>query len=129
MNPTVRGFLIIALIALVVSYSRCRRRSISLFLLRIAFFLAIAFSATSSGATAPRGQRACGRPAQDVFYGAVALGRRLGVFFGSGRAGWTRWPSCSSSRRAARGRTAHLASGSAASGSSTARARLSRSER
>jgi hypothetical protein len=87
MNPTVRGFLVIALIALVIVVLQLQATLVSLYLLaRIAFFLAIAFVAylfwrerRSDIATWPT-------RAQVAFYGGAAvIVVALGAYFWPGR--------------------------------------------
>ena len=84
MNPTLRGFIVIALIALTVWVLSLQAALISLFLLvQIAFFIAIAVvlyflwrdRVREDASTWPR-------RAQAAFYGAVGLAvLALGVFF------------------------------------------------
>ncbi|MGH3130146.1 MAG: hypothetical protein ACRDNX_04960 [Gaiellaceae bacterium] len=84
MNPTVRGFLIIALIALVIVVLQLYQTLVALgILLRIAFFLAIAFVLYLLWRDRMRHEiETWSRRATTVFYGAAALILvDLGVFF------------------------------------------------
>ena len=88
MNPTLRGFLIIALIALVVVVLQLYQTLIALgLLLRIAFFIAIAVVLYMLWRDRVREDVAMwSRRARWVFYGAAALiVADLGVFFWPGR--------------------------------------------
>jgi len=84
MNPTVRGFAIIALVALIVVVLQLYQTLIALgILLRVAFFLAIAFVIYLLWRDRMRHEiEAWSRRARVVFYGAAALILvDLGVFF------------------------------------------------
>lgn len=84
MNPTVRGFAIIALAALIVVVLQLYQTLIALgILLRVAFFLAIAFVLYLLWRDRMRHEiEAWSRRARVVFYGAAALILvDLGVFF------------------------------------------------
>lgn len=84
MNPTVRGFAIIALAALIVVVLQLYQTLIALgILLRVAFFLAIAFVIYLLWRDRMRHEiEAWSRRARVVFYGAAALILvDLGVFF------------------------------------------------
>jgi fucose 4-O-acetylase-like acetyltransferase len=87
MNPTVRGFLIIALIAAVIVVLSLEQTLASLYLLaRIAFFLAIAFVVYLFWRERRSDIASWSRRAQLVFYGAGALiVADLAVFFWPGR--------------------------------------------
>ena len=88
MNPTLRGFLIIALIALVVVVLQLYETLIALgLILRIAFFLAVAFVLYLLWRDRLREDVAMwSSRARAVFYGAVALiVADLTVFFWPGR--------------------------------------------
>ena len=88
LNPTLRAFLIVALIALVIVVLQLYQTLIALgMLLRIAFFLAIAFFVFLIWRDRLRGdiETWSGR-AKAVFYGGAALiVLDLGVFFWPGR--------------------------------------------
>jgi hypothetical protein len=87
-NPTLRGFLIIALIALVVVVLQLYQTLIALgMLLRIAFFLAIAFFLFLIWRDRVRGEvELWPRRTKLVFYGAAALiVVDLAAFFWPGR--------------------------------------------
>ena len=74
MNPTLRGFLIIGLIALVVVALSLQSTLAALFLIaRIAFFLGIAFFVYLVWREQRQGISMWGRRARIVFYGAAAL--------------------------------------------------------
>ena len=84
MNPTVRGFIVIAVIAIAIWALSLQATLISLFLLvQIAFFLAIAFVCYMLWRDRVREDASMWpRRAQVAFYGAVALVVvSLGVFF------------------------------------------------
>lgn len=83
MNPTLRGFLVIALIAAVVVALSLQPTLTALFLLvRIAFFLAIAFFVYLLWREQRAGIATWSRRAQLVFYGAALLiVVDLGVYF------------------------------------------------
>src|SRR3954462_8824953 len=84
MNPTLRGFLVIAVIAIAIWALSLQATLISLFLLvQIAFFLAIAFVLYMLWRDRVREDASnWPRRAQVTFYGAVALVVvALGVFF------------------------------------------------
>ena len=87
MNPTLRGFLIIALVALVVVLLSLQATLVSLFLLaRIAFFLAIAFVVYLFWRERRGDIGAWSSRARAVFYGAAALiVVDLGAYFWPGR--------------------------------------------
>jgi fucose 4-O-acetylase-like acetyltransferase len=87
MNPTLRGFLIIALIAAVIVVLSLEQTLTSLYLLaRIAFFLAIAFVVYLFWRERRSDIASWSRRAQLVFYGAGALiVADLAVFFWPGR--------------------------------------------
>ena len=87
MNPTVRGFLVIALIALVIVMLQLQATLISLLLLaRIAFFLAIAFVAYLFWRERRSDIAAWPTRAQVAFYGGAALiVVALGAYFWPGR--------------------------------------------
>jgi hypothetical protein len=88
MNPTVRGFLIIGLIALAVVVLQLWQTLAALgIILRIAFFLAIAFVLYMLWRDRVRGDaETWSRRAQLVFYGAAGLILAdLAVFFWPGR--------------------------------------------
>ena len=89
LNPTLRGFLIIALIALAVVVLSLEQTLVSLYLLvRIAFFLAIAFVIYLFWRDRRSDIEAWSRRSRTVFYGAAALiVVNLGVFFWRGVAG------------------------------------------
>ena len=89
MNPTVRGFLIIAAVAGVIVLLSLEQTLVSLYLLaRIAFFLAIAFVIFLFWRDRRSDIDAWPRRSQVVFYGAAALiVTNLGVFFVRGAAG------------------------------------------
>jgi hypothetical protein len=87
-NPTLRAFLIVALIALVVVVLQLYQTLIALgMLLRIAFFLAIAFVVYLLWRDRVRGEvETWSQRAKVVFYGAAALiVVDLGAFFWPGR--------------------------------------------
>ena len=74
MNPTVRGFLIIALIALVIVVLRLEATLTALFILaRIAFFLAIAYFLFLVWRDRREEISMWSARARAVFYGAIAL--------------------------------------------------------
>ncbi|MGZ4258074.1 MAG: hypothetical protein ACXVRE_09945 [Gaiellaceae bacterium] len=74
MNPTVRGFLIVALIAAVVVVLQLERTLSALFILaRIAFFLAIAYFLFLVWRDRRHEISAWSTRSQVVFYGAAAL--------------------------------------------------------
>jgi hypothetical protein len=74
MNPTVRGFAIILVIAVIVTVLQLQVTLISLLLLaRIAFFLAIAFFLFLLWRERRSEISTWGRRSQSVFYGGVAL--------------------------------------------------------
>jgi len=84
MNPTVRGFIVIALIAVTIWVLSLQAALISLFLLvQIAFFIAIAVVLYLLWRDRVREDASMWpRRAQITFYGAVALAvLALGVFF------------------------------------------------
>jgi ABC-type nickel/cobalt efflux system permease component RcnA len=87
MNPTLRGFLIIALIAVVIVALSLEQTVESLYLLaRIAFFLAIAFVVYLFWRERRGDISSWSRRAQLTFYGAAALiVADLAVFFWPGR--------------------------------------------
>jgi hypothetical protein len=89
MNPTLRGFLIIALIALVVVVLELYQTLIALgILLRVAFFLAIAFFVYLLWRERRSDIGGWSGRAQAVFYGAALLiVVALGVFFWQGASG------------------------------------------
>jgi hypothetical protein len=89
MNPTLRGFLIIAVIALVVVLLSLQATLVSLFLIaRIAFFIAIAFFVYLLWRERRSDISMWSKRAQVVFYGAAALiVADLGVFFWRGISG------------------------------------------
>jgi hypothetical protein len=90
MNPTLRGFIIIALIAGAIYALSLETTLVSLFqLVRIAFFLAIAFVLYLLWRDRVREDASTwSRRAQVTFYGAGALILvSLGVFFWRGAAG------------------------------------------
>ena len=89
MNATLRGFLIIGLIALVVVVLSLEQTVVSLYLLvRIAFFLAIAFVIYLFWRDRRSDIDAWSRRSRVVFYGGAALiVTNLGVFFWRGVAG------------------------------------------
>jgi hypothetical protein len=87
-NPTLRAFLVVALIALVVVVLQLYQTLIALgMLLRIAFFLAVAFFIYLIWRDRVRGEAELwSRRTKVVFYGAAALiVVNLGVFFWPGR--------------------------------------------
>jgi small-conductance mechanosensitive channel len=88
MNPTVRGFLVIALIALVIVVLQLQATLVSLYLLaRIAFFLAIAFVAYLFWRERRSDIETWPTRAQVAFYGGAAIiVVALGVYFWPGRA-------------------------------------------
>ena len=88
MNPTLRGFLIIAAIAGVIVLLSLEQTLVSLYLLaRIAFFLAIAFVLYLLWRERRSDIGTWSTRARAVFYGAAALILvNLGVFFWPGRA-------------------------------------------
>jgi ABC-type nickel/cobalt efflux system permease component RcnA len=84
MNPTLRGFLIIALVALIVVVLQLYQTLVALgLLLRIAFFLAIAFVLYLLWRDRMRHEiETWSKRSRAVFYGAAALILvDLGVFF------------------------------------------------
>jgi uncharacterized membrane protein YhhN len=87
MNPTLRGFLIIAVIAAVIVALSLEQTVESLYLLaRIAFFLAIAFVVYLFWRERRGDISSWSRRAQLTFYGAAALiVADLAVFFWPGR--------------------------------------------
>jgi hypothetical protein len=87
MNPTLRGFLIIALVAAVIVVLSLEQTLASLYLLaRIAFFLAIAFVVYLFWRERRSDIATWSRRAKAVFYGAAALiVVDLGAFFWPGR--------------------------------------------
>ena len=87
MNPTLRGFLIIALVALVVVLLSLQATLVSLFLLaRIAFFLAIAFVVYLFWRERRGDIGGWSARARAVFYGAaVLIVVDLGAYFWPGR--------------------------------------------
>jgi fucose 4-O-acetylase-like acetyltransferase len=87
MNPTLRGFLIITLIAVVIVALSLEQTVESLYLLaRIAFFLAIAFVVYLFWRERRGDISSWSRRAQLTFYGAAALiVADLAVFFWPGR--------------------------------------------
>jgi hypothetical protein len=88
-NPTLRAFLVVALIALVVVVLQLYQTLIALgMLLRIAFFLAVAFFLYLLWRDRVRGEvELWSRRTKLVFYGAAALILvDLGAFFWPGRA-------------------------------------------
>jgi hypothetical protein len=89
MNPTLRGFLIIAAIALVIVVLSLQATLVSLFLIaRIAFFLAVAFFVYLLWRERRSDIAMWSRRAQIVFYGAALLAVvDLGVFFWRGISG------------------------------------------
>ena len=89
MNPTVRGLLVVALIAAVVVVLWLEATLTALFLIaRIAFFLAIAFFIFLVWRERRSDIATWSRRAQAVLYGAVALsGVDLGVYFWRGASG------------------------------------------
>lgn len=89
MNPTLRGFLIIALIAVVIVVLSLEATLTSLFLIaRIAFFLAIAFFIYLVWRERRSDIATWSTRAQIVLYGAAALILAdLGVFFWHGISG------------------------------------------
>lgn len=87
MNPTVRGFLIIALIALVVVVLQLQQSLVAIgMLLRIAFFLAITFFVYLLWRDRVRGDaETWSRRGRAAFYGgAVLIVAALGIFFWTG---------------------------------------------
>ncbi len=89
MNPTLRGFLVIALVAGVIFVLSLETTLLSLFAIaRIAFFLAIAFFVYLLWRERRSDIGAWSRRAQAVFYGAALLiVADLGVFFWRGASG------------------------------------------
>jgi hypothetical protein len=74
MNPTLRGFLVLALIALVVVVLQLEATLVALSLiLRVAFFLAIAFFVYLVWRERREEIAAWGRRSRAVFYGAALL--------------------------------------------------------
>ncbi len=87
MNPTVRGFLIIALIALVVVVLQLEQSLVAIGgLLRIAFFLAVAFFVYLLWRDRVRGDvETWSRRGRIAFYGgAVLIVADLGILFWTG---------------------------------------------
>jgi len=87
MNPTVRGFLLIALIALVVVVLQLQQSLVAIgMLLRIAFFLAIAFFVYLLWRDRVRGDaETWSRRGRAAFYsGAVLIVAALGILFWTG---------------------------------------------
>ncbi len=87
MNPTVRGFLIIALIALVVVVLQLEQSLVAIGgLLRIAFFLAVAFFVYLLWRDRVRGDvETWSRRSRTAFYGgAVLIVADLGILFWTG---------------------------------------------
>ena len=89
MNPTLRGFLLIALVAGVILLLSLETTLASLFVIaRIAFFRAIAFFVYLLWRERRSDIGMWSRRGQLVFYGAAALAVvALGVFFWQGAAG------------------------------------------
>jgi hypothetical protein len=87
MNPSVRGFLIIGAVALVIFVLSLEQTVVSLFFIaRIAFFLAIAFVLFMLWRERRSDIASWSRRGQLVFYGAAALVLvNLGAFFWPGR--------------------------------------------
>jgi hypothetical protein len=86
LNPTIRGFLLIGLVALVVVVLSLEQTIVSLHLIaRVAFFLAIAFVLFMLWRDRREDIASWSRRGQAVFYGAAALSLlALGVFFWPG---------------------------------------------
>jgi hypothetical protein len=87
MNPTIRGFLIIALIALVVVVLQLQQSLVAISaLLRIAFFLAVAFFVYLLWRDRIRGDaEAWSTRSRAAFYGGAALiVAALGILFWTG---------------------------------------------